>query len=79
LLHKRLKASQEIYCSLATDQQLLCPCEEPPVGRSHRWPVTAKVIGLTGDLKQSRDKRDNLQTVTQTNKYQGYPDGKRQA
>jgi hypothetical protein len=63
----------------ATDQQLLCPCEEPSVGRPHRYSDTAKAVSLTGDLKQSRDKRGRLNIVSQINKHQGYPDVKRQA
>jgi hypothetical protein len=62
----------------ATDQQLLCPCEESPVGRPHRWSDIARAAGLPGNLKQPRDKRGRLHTVTQTNKHQGYPDGERQ-
>jgi hypothetical protein len=62
-----------------TDQQLLCPCEEPPVGRSHRWSATARATSLTGDLNQPRDKRGRLHTVTEINKHQGYADGERQA
>jgi hypothetical protein len=51
----------------------------PPVGRHHRWSDTARATGLPGDLKQPRDKRGRLHTVTQTNKHQGYPDCERQA
>jgi hypothetical protein len=32
-----------------------------------------------GDLKQPRDKKGRLHTVTQTNKHQGYLDGERKA
>ena len=63
----------------SADQQLLCPCEEPLVGRPHRFSDIVRAAGLLGGPKQSRDKRSRFQTVTQTNKNQGYPDGKRKA
>jgi hypothetical protein len=50
-----------------------------PIGKPHRWWDTARDIDLPGDLKKPRDKRGRIQTVTQTNKHQGYPDGERQA
>jgi hypothetical protein len=40
---------------------------------------TARVASLPGDLKQPRDKRGRLHTVTKINKNQGNPDGKRHA
>jgi hypothetical protein len=54
------------------------PVKSPLVVRLHRWSDTARATGFPGDLKQPRDKRGRLQTVTQINKPQGYPDGKRQ-
>ena len=48
-------------------------------GRPKKWPDTARVSGLPGDLKQPRDKRGRLHILIQTNKHQGYPDGERQA
>jgi hypothetical protein len=62
-----------------TDQQVLCPWEEPRVGRSNRWSATARATDLPRDLKHPREKRGRFQTVTQTNKHQGYPDGERHA
>jgi hypothetical protein len=59
--------------------KLLCFCEEPSIGRLHRWSSPAKAPGLPGDLKQPSNKSERLQAVTQTNRSQGYPDGKRQA
>jgi hypothetical protein len=53
---------------------VLCPCEEPPVGRLQRWSDTARAQGLTGNLKQPKEKRGRLHTVTQTYNHQGYPD-----
>jgi hypothetical protein len=50
-----------------------------PGGKPHKWSDTARAAGLTGDLKQLRDKRGRLHTVTQNNKHQRYPDGERQA
>ena len=49
---------------MATDQQLLCPSEDPTLRRPHRRSATARAAGLPGDLKQSRDKRGRLQTET---------------
>jgi hypothetical protein len=44
-----------------------------------KGPHTSSVTDLLGDLKLPRDKRGILQIVIQTNKHQGYIDGKRQA
>lgn len=46
----------------ATDQQLFCPCEEPPVRRPHGWSATANGANLS-DLKQPTDKRGRLQQL----------------
>jgi hypothetical protein len=45
-----------------TNQQLLCPSEEAPVGRPHRWSDTVRATDLPEDLNQTRDKRGRLQT-----------------
>jgi hypothetical protein len=68
-----LKFFHRIYYSQGNRSAASLPCEEPPVGRFYRWSDIARDASLTGDLKQPRDKRRRLQTVTQINKHQGYP------
>jgi hypothetical protein len=52
-----------------TDQQLLCLCKEPPIGRSHRWADTARATALQEKWINPRTKEaDTVESPRSTNK-----------